>query len=83
MIGALFMVGEGLVPTGIANRIGDFLLHRSGGSEARLLVLLMLAVSLLGSLMRSASMALDVSGDLFFAQWLSKTSSNLATRSLQ
>ncbi len=53
LIGALFVVGEGLVRTGIANRIGDFLLHRSGGSEARLLVLLMLAVSLLGSLMSS------------------------------
>ena len=32
LIGALFVVGEGLVRTGIANRIGDFLLHRSGGS---------------------------------------------------
>ena len=37
-------------------------------------MLLMLAVSLLGSLMRSASMALDVSGDLFFAQWLNYSS---------
>jgi di/tricarboxylate transporter len=53
LIGALFVVGEGLVRTGIANRIGDFLLHRSGGSETRLLMLLMLAVSLLGSLMSS------------------------------
>ena len=53
LIGALFVVGEALVRTGIANRIGDFLLHRSGGSETRLLMLLMLAVSLLGSLMSS------------------------------
>jgi di/tricarboxylate transporter len=35
LIAALFVVGEGLVRTGIANRIGDFLLHRWGGSEAR------------------------------------------------
>ena len=53
LIAALFIVGEGLVRTGIANRIGDFLLHRAGGSEGRLLVLLMLAVSVLGAIMSS------------------------------
>ena len=53
LIAALFVVGEGLVRTGIANRIGDFLLHHAKGSETRLLVLLMGAVALLGSLMSS------------------------------
>src|SRR5262245_53399919 len=53
LIAALFIVGEGLVRTGIANKIGELLLCRSGGSEARLLVLLMLAVAGLGSLMSS------------------------------
>ena len=53
LIGALFIVGEGLVRTGVANQIGDFLLKHSAGSETRLLVLLMLAVAGLGSVMSS------------------------------
>lgn len=53
LIAALFVVGEGLVRTGVANQIGDFLLRHSAGSEARLLVLLMLAVAGLGSVMSS------------------------------
>ena len=39
--------------TGVANQIGDFLLHRSGGSETKLLVLLMLSAAGLGSVMSS------------------------------
>ena len=53
LIAALFVVGEGLVRTGIANQIGDFLLRRSAGSETRLLVLLMLTAAGLGSVMSS------------------------------
>lgn len=53
LIAALFVVGEGLVRTGIANQIGDFLIQRANGSESRLLVLLMLAVAGLGSVMSS------------------------------
>lgn len=53
LIAALFVVGEGLVRTGIANQIGDFLIQRANGSEGRLLVLLMLAVAGLGSVMSS------------------------------
>ncbi len=53
LIAALFVVGEGLVRTGVANQIGDFLLRHSAGSETRLLVLLMLAVAGLGSVMSS------------------------------
>src|SRR6478735_5242851 len=44
LIAALFVVGDGLVRTGVANQIGDFLLKHSAGSETRLLILLMLAV---------------------------------------
>lgn len=55
LIAALFVVGEGLVRTGVANQIGDFLLHHAGGNEARLLVLLMLAVGCLGSVMSSTA----------------------------
>src|SRR5678816_4134714 len=50
LIAALFIVGEGLVRTGLANQIGDFLMRRAAGSEGRLLVLLMLAVSGLGAI---------------------------------
>lgn len=53
LIAALFVIGEGLVRTGIAQRIGDWLVARAGGSTTRLLVLLMVAVAALGSVMSS------------------------------
>ncbi|HEK1685478.1 TPA: SLC13 family permease [Pseudomonas putida] len=53
LIAALFVIGEGLVRTGIAYRIGDWMSERAGNSEARLLVLLMVAVAGLGSVMSS------------------------------
>src|SRR5690606_30481246 len=51
----LFVLGEGLVRTGVARRLGDWIQARAGGSETRLLVLLMLAVGALGSLMSSTA----------------------------
>jgi di/tricarboxylate transporter len=53
LIGAFFVVGAGLVRTGVANQIGAFLLRHAGQSEGRLIVLLMLAVSGLGAVMSS------------------------------
>jgi di/tricarboxylate transporter len=53
LIGALFVIGEGLVRTGVAQRLGDLLMARAGGSELRLMVLLMAAVAVLGSVMSS------------------------------
>ena len=53
LIAALFVIGEGLVRTGIAYRIGEWMSERAGNSEARLLVLLMIAVAGLGSVMSS------------------------------
>jgi len=53
LIAALFVVGDGLVRTGIANQLGDLLLHHSAGSEKRLLVFLMLTVGALGAVMSS------------------------------
>jgi di/tricarboxylate transporter len=53
LIAALFVIGEGLVRTGVAQRIGDWLAVNAGSSETKLLVLLMLAVGLLGSVMSS------------------------------
>ncbi|MBJ9976373.1 SLC13 family permease [Pseudomonas sp. S75] len=53
LIAALFVIGEGLVRTGVAYRIGEWMSERAGRSEARLLVLLMVAVAGLGSVMSS------------------------------
>ncbi len=53
LIAALFVIGDGLVRTGIAYRLGDWLVRRAGSSETRLLVLLMLMVAGLGSVMSS------------------------------
>lgn len=53
LIAALFVIGEGLVRTGVAQRLGDWLAGRAGKSEARLLALLMLAVGGLGAVMSS------------------------------
>ncbi|PWB35676.1 SLC13 family permease [Pseudomonas sp. SDI] len=53
LIATLFVIGDGLVRTGIAYRIGEWMSTRAGNSEARLLVLLMVSVAGLGSVMSS------------------------------
>ncbi|SHI97709.1 Di-and tricarboxylate transporter [Aureimonas altamirensis DSM 21988] len=53
LIAALFVVGEALVRTGIAQRLGDWLVGKAGRSEARLIVLLMIVVAGIGSFMSS------------------------------
>lgn len=53
LIAAFFVIGEALVRTGIARRLGDWLSRRAGGNSTRLLVLLMLIVATLGSVMSS------------------------------
>jgi di/tricarboxylate transporter len=55
LIAALFVIGEGLVRTGVARRLGDWLDAQAGTSENRLLILLMAAVAGLGSLMSSTA----------------------------
>ena len=55
LIALLFVLGEALVRTGVARRMGDFIDRRSGGSELRLLVMLMVAVAGLGSMMSSTA----------------------------
>src|SRR6516164_7464496 len=49
LIAALFVLGEGLVRTGVAQRLGDWLIARAGKSELRLIVLLMVVVGALGA----------------------------------
>src|SRR5690606_30703669 len=53
LIAALFVIGEALVRTGVAQRLGDWLTARAGASEARLIVLLMVIVTGMGSFMSS------------------------------
>lgn len=53
LIAVLFVVGDGLVRTGVAQRLGDWLIATAGASELRLLVLLMLVVCGLGAFMSS------------------------------
>ncbi len=55
LIAALFVLGEGLVRTGIAQRLGDWLMSRSAHSETRLVVLLMIVVAIIGSVMSSTA----------------------------
>ncbi|MFW8565371.1 SLC13 family permease [Orrella sp. 11846] len=53
LIAAMFVVAEGLVRTGIAQRLGDWLTRHAGRSQSRLIVLLMLIVGTIGAFMSS------------------------------
>ena len=53
LIAALFVIGEALVRTGVAQRLGDLLVRRAGRSETRLIPLLMTIVAGIGSFMSS------------------------------
>lgn len=55
LIAALFVIGDGLVRTGVARRLGDWLTSTAGSSETRLIVLLMLVVCGLGATMSSTA----------------------------
>jgi di/tricarboxylate transporter len=53
LIAALFVIGEGLVRTGVAYQVGDWLMKVAGSSETRMLILLMVTVAGLGAFMSS------------------------------
>ncbi len=53
LIGAMFVIGESLVRTGVARRIGDWLVRQGGDQPWRQLGILMLTVGSLGSVMSS------------------------------
>lgn len=55
LIAALFVIGDGLVRTGVARNLGDWLAAKAGSSEARLVALLMLVVCTLGAFMSSTA----------------------------
>ncbi|KAF1702672.1 SLC13 family permease [Pseudoxanthomonas kaohsiungensis] len=53
LIALLFVLGEGLVRTGLAQHMSTLILHVARGNEAVLVVALMLAVGAMGSVMSS------------------------------
>lgn len=53
LIAALFVIGDGLVRTGVAYQVGEWLMRVVGDSEAKMLVLLMATVAALGAVMSS------------------------------
>jgi di/tricarboxylate transporter len=53
MIAALFVVGDGLFQTGVAEAMGKIPGKLAGGSEVRLLVIIMILVAILSGLMSS------------------------------
>jgi di/tricarboxylate transporter len=55
LLAALFVLGEGLVRTGVARNIGDWLYRTAGASETKLVVLLMCIVAGLGAFMSSTA----------------------------
>jgi di/tricarboxylate transporter len=55
LIAALFVIGDGLVRTGVARRLGDWLNAKAGSSEALLIALLMVVVCGLGATMSSTA----------------------------
>lgn len=57
LIAALFVLGDGLVRTGVARRVGDWVAVKAGASETRLIPLLMIVVCGLGATMSSTAVA--------------------------
>lgn len=57
LIAAIFIVSEGLVNTGVAQRLGDAVVRAGRGSETRLVVLIMLLAGIVGSVLNSAALA--------------------------
>lgn len=55
LIACLFVVGEGLVRTGVAQAVGDLLLRHGGKSEGWLVLLVMGAVGSMGAVMSSTA----------------------------
>ena len=53
LIAALFIIGDGLVRTGVATKMGAWLVSVAGNSETKMLIYLLLTVAGLGAFMRS------------------------------
>jgi di/tricarboxylate transporter len=57
LIAAIFIVSEGLVNTGVAQRLGDAVVRAGRGNETRLVALIMLLAGIVGSVLNSAALA--------------------------
>ena len=55
LIAAIFIVGEALVNTGVAHRLGEAVLKAGGGHETRLIVLIMILAGGIGAFMSSSA----------------------------
>lgn len=55
LIALLFVLGEALARTGVTRQLGNWITRKAGGSETRLVVLLMLTVAIVGSVMSSTA----------------------------
>ena len=55
LIAVLFVLGEGLVRTGVARRLGDWIYTQAGDSQIKLMTLLMVSVAGLSALMSSTA----------------------------
>ena len=55
LVAAIFIVGEALVNTGIAHRLGESVMKLGGGNETRLIVLIMMLAGGIGAFMSSSA----------------------------
>ena len=55
LVAGLLVIGEMLDRTGVARAVGDWILKKGGTNETRLLVVIMVAASILGSVMSSTA----------------------------
>ena len=55
LIAAIFIVGEALVNTGVAHRLGEAVLKAGAGNETRLIVLIMVLAAGIGAFMSSSA----------------------------
>ncbi|WP_028584088.1 SLC13 family permease [Desulfogranum mediterraneum] len=57
IVGVMFIISEAVIYTGIAQRLGEWVVARGGSSELRLMVLLMGVAGLVGAFMSSTATA--------------------------
>lgn len=55
IVASMFIIGEAIVYTGIARKVGELIIHWGRASETRLMIMLMTAAGLLGSFVSSTA----------------------------
>ena len=55
LIAAIFIVGDGMVNTGVVHRLGEAVMKLGGGNETRLIVLIMTLAGAIGAFMSSSA----------------------------